>query len=200
MAALGNRYVFYAMLKYSVSLVIHMEQNRYNIIERLSKGPSHIRQLARDLDMSHMTVKRTLDIMAKANAIDVRKEGRNSVYSIKATIEARSELMKTEHHKLTDLIARHPELRQDIERLQSIHATLIAIFGSYAKKLEKPLSDIDVYVETDKRYIKAQAEQINRKFSVKIGKLNDSPLAREMKKDHVIIKGVERFMEARAAK
>ena len=63
-----------------------MEQILYNIIINLMKKDNHLRQIAKDLDVNHMTVKRALDTLVKENVLDVREEGRNNVFSFKKNL------------------------------------------------------------------------------------------------------------------
>ena len=67
-----------------------MEQIIYNAVLNLLKGSNHLRQIAKDIKTNHMTVKRALDILIKENVLDVRKEGKNNIYSIKKTLEAQN--------------------------------------------------------------------------------------------------------------
>ncbi len=175
-----------------------MERKIYNyeIILNLLKGDNHLRQIAKDLKTNHMTIKRALDILIKENALDVRREGRNSVYSIKKTLEAQNFAFRAEIYKFGSLIKRHPELKQDLRELKKMPASLIAIFGSYAKGIETDKSDIDIYIETASGKIKKDAGNISGKFSIKIGAYDKgSLLIKEIEKSHTIIKGVENFYE-----
>ena len=58
------------------------------------------------------------------------------------------------------------------------------------------VSDIDIFVETEKREIKKELELINSRLSIKIGKYDKKNLLiKEIEKNHVIIKGGELFYE-----
>jgi len=176
--------------------MLHMEQILYNIILNLLKRDNHLRQIAKDLDANHMTVKRALDTLVKENVLDARAEGKNNVFSVKKTLEARNFVMMAEIYSLNIFIASHPELKQNLKELKKIHSGIIAIFGSYAKGAETKESDIDVYIDTLSSKIKKDAEKINKKFSIKIGQYNkESLLIKEIEKSHVIVKGVEEFYE-----
>ena len=175
-----------------------MEQKLYNyeIILNLLKGSNHLRQIAKELKTNHMTIKRALDILIKENALDVRKEGKNNVYSIKKTMEAQNFVFMAEIYNFNRLIIRHPELKQDLRELKKLPASLIVIFGSYAKGIETDKSDIDVYIENTSNKIKGEAEKISRKFSVKTGKYSkENLLIKEIEKSHIIVKGFEEFYE-----
>lgn len=173
-----------------------MEQILYNIILNLLKGDSHLRQIAKDLDANHMTVKRALDTLVKENVLDVRAEGKNNVFSVKKTLEARNFVLMAEIYILNLFISRHSGLKQDLSELKKLDAGIIAIFGSYAKGMETGKSDIDIYIDTRSDRVKKQAEKINDKFGVKIGQYNkESLLIKEIEQNHIIVKGVEEFYE-----
>jgi predicted nucleotidyltransferase len=73
---------------------------------------------------------------------------------------------------------------------------LALLFGSYAKGLEKDDSDSDLYIETKSKKTKEELESSDTRLSIKIGDYNQqSSLAKEIEKNHVIIKGVERYYE-----
>jgi len=180
----------------TVSNTLHMEQILYNIILNLIKKDNHLRQIAKDLDVNHMTVKRALDTLVKENVLDVREEGRNNVFSVKKTLEARNFVLIAEIYRLNRFIASHPELKQNLKEIKNLHRGIIAIFGSYAKGIETSKSDIDIYIDTLSSKIMKYAKDINKKFSVKIGNFdNKSSLIKEIGKNHVIVKGVEEFYE-----
>jgi predicted nucleotidyltransferase len=88
-------------------------------------------------------------------------------------------------------------LRGIIEAIRkNIKIKLAILFGSYAKGIAKQDSDIDIFIETKERSIKKELENLNSKLSVKIGDFDQSnPLIREIKKNHVIIKGIEQYYE-----
>ncbi|MBI2101364.1 nucleotidyltransferase domain-containing protein [Candidatus Woesearchaeota archaeon] len=173
-----------------------MKQKLYNTILNLLNGDNHLRQIAKDIKTNHMTVKRALDILIKENVLDVRKEGKNSIYSIKKTLEAQNFVFMAEIYKFNSLIKKHPELKQDLKELKKLHINIIAVFGSYAKSIETDKSDIDMYIETQNGKIKREASKINRKFSIKTGLYaKDSLLIKEIEKNHIIVKGVEIFYE-----
>ena len=175
-----------------------MEQKLYSyeIVLNLLKGSNHLRQIAKDLKINHMTIKRALDALIRENVLDVEKKGKNNTYSIKKTLEAHNFTFMAEIHKFGKLIKEHPELKQDLKELRKLPANLIIIFGSYAKGIETDKSDIDVYIETTSNKIKNEAQKISKKFSIKTGEYaKDSLLIKEIEKNHIIVKGVEAFYE-----
>jgi predicted nucleotidyltransferase len=167
-----------------------------DIVLLLLKGENHIRALAKDLGTNQMTVSRKMKDLKAANVADYRQEGKNKVFFLKKTAEARQYVYMAEHQKLLDTLKR-ATLRLVIEKIQKNRKLGLAVlFGSYAKGTAHKDSDIDIYIETTSSGLKRWAEDLDSRLSVKIGRFNTkTPLAREMIKDHVIIKGVERFHE-----
>jgi predicted nucleotidyltransferase len=163
----------------------------------LLKEESHPRLLAKKLGVNHMTVSRRLKQLLKANVVDYSESGKNKTYYLKKTVEARNHVYMSEHYKREKLLEHYPHLRRIIEKIQDNPKVKVAVlYGSHAKNTATEKSDIDVYVETKNRKLKSEIESIDGRLSVKIGEYKtDNPLAREIKKDHVIIKGVEEYYE-----
>ena len=98
---------------------------------------------------------------------------------------------------LKKIVEKYPQLRNVIEKIQNDRRIKIALlFGSYAKRIAKQDSDIDVYIETADKKIKQEISLIDSKLNIKIGKYNNSNLLiKEIEKNHVVIKGIENYYE-----
>ena len=94
-------------------------------------------------------------------------------------------------------IKKYPQLRQIIRKIQkNKKIEMVILFGSYAKEIAKETSDIDIYVETNKKQIKEEIELIDSQINVKIGKYDKKNLLiKEIEKNHIIIKGTEKYYE-----
>jgi len=171
------------------------KRNDLEIIEQLIKEPKHIRALAIKLNIIPSTIQRTIKKLEEQNIVDYKIQGKNNIYKIKNTPEAKQYVYITEHYKLIKILQK-TELRFIIKQLQEKTQNLIILFGSYAKNLEKKDSDIDVYIETEDLNLQKELSKISKKLSIKIGNLNkESPLTKEIIKNHIIIQKVERFYE-----
>ncbi len=179
----------------------HMAQNKNNleseIILVLLKNKTHLREIARILNESHSTVLRKIKELEKENVIDYKREGRNKIFYIKNNLKSKNYIYSAEIHKLNKLLKKHPELSiifEDIKK--NFPRKMIILFGSYAKGIPKPDSDIDIYLETNDNKIKSKIKEISSKLSIKIGKFDTkSLLIREIIKNHIIIRGLEDFYE-----
>lgn len=167
------------------------------LVGALLGGESHSRALAKRLEASSSTVALKLKALVGANVLDFRVEGRNKVYFLKKSREARSYAIMAELYKLNKTLDRYPELRGVVESIQRNEKIGLAIlFGSYAKGTATKESDMDVFIETTDKRLKQEAELLNSRLSVKIGEYDrSSPLIREIEKNHVMIKGAELYYE-----
>ena len=177
-----------------------MEQNinyTLEIVNELLKEKSHVRNLAKKLKTNHMTILRRIKELYKSNVVDYKEEGKNNVYFLKNTIEAKITVYIVENYKLLQTLKRYSSLRNVIKKIQEYRNIDLAIlFGSYAKNIAKKDSDIDIYIETSNMNTKTDIEKLDSKLSIKIGNYNkDNPIIKEIKKNHVIIKGTERYYE-----
>lgn len=182
----------------NVTNMLHMEQNlSLELIDSLTGGEFHARALAKKLDTNHMTVSRKLKELLNENALDFRMEGRNKIYFLKKSMEARNYAVMTELYKLNKLLENYPDLRKIIKNIQQNKEIAFAIlFGSYAKSTADKSSDIDIFIETKNRSLKQELELLNSRLSIKIGEYDrSSPLIKEIEKNHVIIKGAELYYE-----
>jgi predicted nucleotidyltransferase len=169
----------------------------FEIVNELLKDKSHIRELAKKLNVNHMNILRNINKLSKENVVDYEKVGKNKTCFLKKTAESKAYVFMAESYKLARIIKEYPELRGIIERIQENSKIKLAIlFGSYAKGTARHESDIDIFVETNDKNVKKEIEMTNTKLSIKIGKYDKSNLLiKEMEKNHIIIKGVERYYE-----
>ena len=176
-----------------------MEQKDYKleIVKTLKNEMAHARGIAVKLGTNHMMIVRKTRELMEENVIDVKMEGRNKSYFLKDSVEARMYLQMSENYRLINLLKKYPGLRVLVNMLQKDKRIKMAvIFGSYAKGIPKKNSDIDVFIETSDIELKKKYSRMDSKYGIKIGKLSKGDLlSEEIFKNHVIIKGVEKFYE-----
>ena len=178
--------------------MFHMEQIlTIKILELLLKEKLHAREIAKRLKINHTTILRKLKKMVEANVIDFEQAGKNKVFFVKKSLEAKTYVFIMEFFKLIEFIRSYPQLKRVVALIQKNDKVKLAvIFGSYAKFQAKKGSDIDIFIETDDEKLKKEIESLDSRLSVKIGIYDSSnPLIKEIEKDHVIVKGVEEFYE-----
>ncbi len=175
-----------------------MEQNlTFEIVDLLLKERVHAREAAKRLNINHMTVMRKMRSLLNDNVLDVSNEGRNKVFFVKKSLEARIFVLMTELFKLERLLTKYSELRRIVTQIQQNKNVKLAIFfGSYAKGEATRNSDVDVFIETRSEKLRKEVEKVESRLSVKIGSFDrEILLIKELEKNHVIIKGAENFYE-----
>lgn len=177
-----------------------MNQYRINeeleIIGYLLKEPlTYGRKISKELHIPLTTTQRVLHSLEKENILESRQTGKNRMYTLKKNLISKSYIVNAENYKIIKLVHAYPLLTplwEDI--LRKTPYTMVVLFGSYAKFIAKKNSDIDIFIETQDLKVKQDIEALNSKLSVKIGLLNPKDLlTKEIIKNHVILKGVERF-------
>jgi len=173
----------------------HIIQEIINLIVKEKK--IHLRGIAKRLSKPHTTVSRALHRLVKESIIDFSIEGRNKYFTLKKNIKTMQYIYMAEHGKLIDVCKKYPAFLVIIEEVtEKTKEELVILFGSYAKGRAKKESDIDIFIEARDNNLKKEIESIHSKLSVKIGKFDkNNLLIKEIIKDHVIIKGVEKFYE-----
>ncbi|MBI2656487.1 nucleotidyltransferase domain-containing protein [Candidatus Woesearchaeota archaeon] len=175
-----------------------MEQIELEIVLALiRRNELHVRGIAKFANLPHANVSRAMKRMIDGNVVDFRMQGKNKLFKLKKGMEALNYAYIAEHFKLLRLFNRYPFISVMAEAIYAkTDAKLIVIFGSYAKFSAKKDSDIDVFIETKHRNLKAQVESIDSRLSIKIGIFDkNNLLIREIVKDHVILRGVEYYYE-----
>ncbi len=178
-----------------------MSQNindlKLRIVGLLVQQEKYVRAIAEQLQESVATVARLLISLEQQHIVISKMEGKNKVYALKKNIHAKQYVFMMEQYKLTSALHKYPLLQPLVEDIIKVYpATLIVLFGSYAKGSAKKESDIDLYVSTSDVNIKKKIESMNSKISVKIGSFDlQSPLIKEIIKNHVIVNRLENFYD-----
>jgi predicted nucleotidyltransferase len=176
-----------------------MEQKDYKleIVNVLVKGENHIRAISNYLGINHMMIFRKITDLEKENVVDFIRKGRNKIYFLKNSPEARSYVLMTEYYKLNKLLLKYAFLREVVLKIQKDKKVKFAcFFGSYSKGNEKKSSDVDIYLDINDLNLKKKYSNLDSKFSVKIGKWDKSNLLiKEIIENHIIIKGGEIYYE-----
>ena len=178
-----------------------MVQKRDNldseIMLTLADRELHLRGIAKELGQSHSTILRRLNRMVEENVLDYRPEGRNKVFFIKKTLQAKNHLFNAERCKQMKLLKKYPKLAVIIDDvLKETGKRIVVIFGSYSDFTAGKNSDIDIFVETRSMKVKEKIESVHSNINVKIGDFDtSSALVKEIIKNHVVLRGIEEFYE-----
>ena len=172
------------------------KQNDLLIVNALIGGEGHVRHLAHITGLSPSTIARIVNELSLKGVVDFREEGKNKICFLKRTPEAEAFIFMAEHYRRF-LFLKNDHLRRLVKQILSITSEeLVIIFGSQVRGDATAESDVDIYVETEDSNLRNRLQNLFKSLSVKIGHFDkESPLGKEIIKNHVILRGVERFYQ-----
>lgn len=151
-----------------------LKNNTYKVLELFFIYPErnfHVREIARTLKLNHATVSKHLKVLKKKNLILIDK---NTLYpTYYANIENETYLFYKKQYLISKIY--DSEVIEKIKKL--VFPSSIILFGSAAKGTSNENSDIDLFVEAEKKnialfkYEKLLGHKINLLFEPKIGNL-----------------------------
>ena len=97
-----------------------MSQNNYKIkiVKFLLQEKNHIRGLAKELFTNQTTIARKMQKLYDENVVDFVKEGKNKVFSLKKTLEAKQYACMSDLYSLFELLKKYPALRRIVEQIR----------------------------------------------------------------------------------
>jgi predicted nucleotidyltransferase len=180
-----------------------LKDKTLNILEQFSDDYNkriYGRDLAKKLKMNQKTISNLLNKLEKLHVLKFSTEGKNKYYFLNVSYPHIKEIIKlieiSKRIKLTEKYKKFIDLFAKLElRVNGI----LLIFGSYAKFSADERSDLDLLIigkskefgDLEKLYgIKINAVQIDKRNFNK-----NEILIKEVIKNHVILKGMEEFIE-----
>ena len=168
----------------------------YEIILLLLREKTHLRNIAKELNLSPSTLMRKINILVELGVLNFKIEGKNKLFYIENNLIARSYVLNAENYKLRKFAEKYPKVALVLSEVIKKTDCMTLLFGSYSKFCADKNSDIDIYVDTVDTKIKNVLESINSKINVKIGKFDKSSfLIKEIINNHIILRGGEIFYE-----
>lgn len=152
--------------------------------------------------INQKTVANYLNMLEKKGIVKSRFLGRNKIFSLNLGNDeiTMNFIMAAEHLKTIEFLDKQLVVKAICSRIKKHIKGTAAIFGSYAKGIQKKSSDLDIFVvgKADEDEIEKVAEMYNIKIDIKIYKTQINPdiLVKEVIKDHVIIKNTEAFVSS----
>lgn len=172
-----------------------------NIFILLKNSESHQRELARILKTNQTNVRRALINLEKENIVENKLAGKSKIYYIKNSLEASVFEGIAEFYKLFKILEKpvirkiYKEIQEKINSGAINPKTMIVLFGSYAKNLEKPKSDVDIYIDSNSKKEKNQIQEISNSINVSFGAFDKKNLLlKEIKKNHVVLNNINAWL------
>ncbi len=174
------------------------------ILRDLSKK-YYASELAKKLNLDQKTTANILYKLEKEKYLKSLIQGRNRLFylNFNELTKLKLFLYLEEIKKKEFFIEKNLILKELVLSLDNVFKDYL-IFGSYAKNLEKPNSDLDIF--TIKKYKQNDLNKISKTFNIKIQVFyinkrefkkqlkNHNIFIKEIIKDHIIMEGYEYFI------
>jgi len=161
--------------------------------------------IAKKNKLNQKSVSNTLKELEDEGFLKNETEGKNKIYYLnledKKIVEHFISII--EHYKTINFYKENSLIKEIIEKICFFSDGIIVIFGSYAKKLNKKDSDIDIMIvgKYKEREIENISKMYNLEINIKAYTMNsfrkelNSHFITEIKMDHIIVNDVERFVK-----
>ncbi len=164
--------------------------------------------IARKKFLNQKSVSNALNKLEDEGFLKSRTAGKNKEFFLNLdNLEyVKNLIMAAEHLRTANFLKKHPLIKEALAK--SIHAFegIVVIFGSYAKGAQKKDSDLDVFVAGT--YNRSDVSKISKLYNLQISVKNypanafrralknKDILINEVLKNHIVIEGVEEFVNA----
>ena len=158
------------------------------------------RNISRKLKMNQKTVSNILNNLEKQNILKFTQEGKNKYYFINKFNSNIKEIIKLiEINRKIRFIEKYKRIQDLFKKLEEKTEGILVIFGSYANFSSNEKSDIDLFVMGKIKEIRDLEQLYNIKANIIISEKNKfnakEHIIQEIIKNHIILKGVEEFIE-----
>lgn len=165
----------------------------------------YIKEATSALKISSRTALVTLAKLEDLGILESKTEGKNKMYKIRKTNLSQQMFILAEQYKKLQFVQTNAVIGEICERIQETAAagSIISVFGSHAKGSAKKESDLDIFIagNHDEKIVreigKTHGIELNVKgYPARLSgpKMAGDLLLAEVKKDHIIIQGAERFV------
>lgn len=159
--------------------------NYYKVLEELEESPKHMREISRNIELSHTQIGKILNYFFELGILDKKQIGKTIIYEIKRNNLSLNYFIICKKLKLINLIQKNKKLKIILEELFSSIDPLVKnidcliLFGSYSKGYQTQKSDIDLFFISNEseKIIKNKIEEIENSFG---GEINFKILSKEL--------------------
>jgi len=165
--------------------------------------------IARKKNLNQKSVANVLREFEMQGVLKSKIQGKNKLYSLNLDDSQMivSFISMLEHMRTLDFYKRQPLIKEISKKFIPYCEGSVAIFGSYAKGIQKKGSDLDVFIVG--RYDREEIEKISGIYKIDINVKNypfvlfkksllkKDNFLEEVKKDHILVKDVQQFVSYR---
>lgn len=178
-----------------------LNKNMKLILNELIRGKNgriYGREIAKRYKLNQKTVANTLNRLEKEGILKYKTEGKNKYYFLNDFNPLIKEIVRIiEIEKKADFLKKHKSIVNLIRKIEQKSEGIVVLFGSYARGNEKKDSDLDLLLIG-----KADLEDLEKSYNKKLNVIKstkekfdgESPFIREVLKNHIVLKGVEEFV------
>ncbi len=164
----------------------------------------YIREVQKMLKISPRTAQLALEFLEKRSILESTIRGKIKTYKIKKNFLAKDYLILAETYKRIIFLEKNLVIKDILEKITHSIEGIALIFGSYSKGNQKEDSDLDIFVVG--YYNINKIKEISKLYGIKINvknyplnifkkKYKEDILIKEGLNDHILIKGIEGFIE-----
>ena len=156
--------------------------------------------IAKKFKLNQKTVSNILNNLEKENILKFSKEGKNKYYFLNLLNPRIKEIIKmAEINKKISFIQKHKKFVGLFDEIALRVKGIAIVFGSYAQGNEKHNSDLDLLVIGEIKNVLNLEDsfkvEINIIKSTKNKFTKNKPFVKEIMENHIILKGLEEFVE-----
>lgn len=180
-----------------------LNKNKLKILEEFSSDYHkriYGREISNKLQMNQKTVSNVLNELDNQHILKSNLEGKNKYYKFNEYYPYVKEIIQLiELQRKINFLERYKNLKELFFELERRIEGILVIFGSYANFRANSKSDLDIFVIGKIKDIEDLEELYNVKINIvksSKSKFNKNEhIIKEIIKNHVIIKGLEDFVE-----
>ena len=180
-----------------------LDKNTSNVLEAFTsdyKKKVYGSDLAKKLHMNQKTVSNILSKLEKEHLLKFTVEGKNKYYSMNSFNPHIKEVIKLiEISRKIFFLKKYKHIKDLFEKIEERSKGVVVIFGSYAKGTPTKSSDIDIFLIGACSGVEDLETLYNLKINIIVSKKKkfnkNEHFIKEIVKNHIILKGVEEFVE-----
>ncbi len=186
---------------------VNITENHLQVLSLFTDGfdrSLYIREVQRALKISPRTAQTILANLEGRGIIESKRRGKIVSYSLKRNEICRRFLVFCEQYKAISFLSENLMINEIIEKVTPQIEGIGIIFGSYAKGINKPESDLDMFVIG--KYNQKGIDKVSQMYGIDISvkcyplgifrkDLHRDILTKEVLKSHVVFLNSEAFVK-----
>jgi len=185
---------------------INLSEMHLKVLSLFTEGfdnEYYIREVQRILKISSKTAFNILSALEKQGILEAKTKGKIKIYKLQSHLQVKDYLVMVETYKKIIFCDKNPVINEILEKISPVTEGIGAVFGSYAKGLQKKGSDLDVFIAG--KYNPNEINKLSKTYNIHISvqnyplnifekEIKENVLLKEIIHNHIIFKGAEKFL------